>query len=121
MARLALIDLARSGPDALDPYLLFDRSDVSSPLADEEDAGVFATAFAGRADLLVTNNLGDFAAAGGIVTNNSMAHHSDGRMRQLTRQALRSASGHRLTILHPLEVLAATNSGTLAYIALNQE
>lgn len=120
-ARLALIDLARSGPDALDPYLLLDRSDVSFPLGDEEDAGILATAFAARADLLVTDNLGDFAAAGGTITNMSMARHSDGHTRQLTRQVLRSASGHRLTILHPLEVLAAVSSGTLADIALSQE
>jgi hypothetical protein len=98
LVRLALIDLARSRPDALDLYLLFDRSDVSSPLADEEDAGVFATAFARRADLLVTDNLGDFAAAGGTVTNTSMAHHSDGRMRQMTRQG--SSIGLRPSVDH---------------------
>ncbi|MCX7323152.1 MAG: PIN domain-containing protein [Hyphomicrobiales bacterium] len=115
-ARLALIDRARSGPDALDPYLLLDRRDVSFPLADEEDAGVLAAAFAARADLLVTDNLGDFAAAGGTITHTSMARHSDGRARQLTRQALRSASGHRLIILHPLQVLAAMNSGTFAEV-----
>lgn len=120
-ARLALIDLARSGPDALDPYLLLDRSDVSFPLVDLEDAGVLATAFAARADLLITDNLSDFTAAGGTITNTSRARHSDGRMRQLTRQVFRSPSGHRLTILHPLDVLAAVSSGTLANIALSKE
>ena len=109
-ARLALIDLARSGPDALDPYLLLDRSEVPFALADEEDAHVLATAFAARADLLVTDNLADFAVAGGDIANTSTARHSDGRLRQLTRQVLRSPSGHRLTILHPLEVLAGTGS-----------
>jgi hypothetical protein len=121
VARLALIDLVRSGPDALDPYLLLDRSDVSFPLADEEDAAVLAAAFAARADLLVTDNLGDFAAAGGTITNTLMARHSDGRARQLTRQALRSPSGHLLTIVHPLELLAAAHLGSLADIALSQE
>ena len=120
-ARLALIDLARSGPDALDPYLLLDRSDILFPLADEEDAGVLATAFAARADLLVTDNLNDFAAAGGTITNTSMARHSDGRMRQLTRQVLLSPSGHSLAIAHPLDVLAAANMATLAYIEQSNE
>jgi predicted nucleic acid-binding protein len=120
-ARLALIDLVRSGPDALDPYLLLDRSEASFPLADEEDAGVLATAFAARAHLLVTDNLGDFIAAGGAITNTSMARHSDGRTRQLTQQILRSPSDHRLTIMHPLDLLAAMNTGTLADIAFSQE
>ncbi len=113
-ARLALIDLARSGPDALDPYLLLDRSDIPFALADEEDARVLATAFAARANLLVTDNLADFAGAGGDVTNTSTARHSDGRVRQLTQQVLRSPAGHRLTILHPLEMLARIGSGMLA-------
>jgi predicted nucleic acid-binding protein len=110
-ARLALIDLARSGPDALDPYLLLDRSEAPFALADEEDAHVLAAAFAARADLLVTDNLADFAGAGGDISNTTMARHSDGRLRQLTRQVLRSPAGHRLTILHPLEVLAGTGGG----------
>jgi len=105
-ARLALIDLVRSGPDGHDPYLLLDRSDISFALADAEDASVLAAAFAARADLLITDNLADFAGAGGDITNTSVARHSDGRLRQLTRQVLCSPSGHRMTILHPLDVLA---------------
>lgn len=113
-ARLALIDLARSGPDALDPYLLLDRSDIPFALADEEDARVLATAFAARADFLVTDNLADFAGAGGEITNTSTARHSNGRLRQLTQQVLRSPSGHRLAILHPLDMLAGKGSAALS-------
>jgi predicted nucleic acid-binding protein len=105
-ARLALIDLVRSGPDGLDPYLLLDRSDISFAVGDAEDASVLAAAFAARADLLITDNLADFAGAGGDITNTSVARHSDGRLRQLTRQVLRAPSGHCLIILHPLELLA---------------
>lgn len=113
-ARLALIDLARSGPDALDPYLLLDRSDIPFALADEEEASVLATAFAARADFLVTDNLADFAGAAGEITNTSTARHSDGRLRQLTQQVLRSPSGHRLAILHPLDMLAGIGSAALS-------
>jgi hypothetical protein len=112
-ARLALIDLARSGPDSLDPYLLLDRSDVAFPMADEEDARVLATAFAARADLLATDNLGDFAPAGGTIISTSIARHSDGRSRQLTRQTLQSPSGHQLIVAHPLEVLAGMDDWLL--------
>jgi hypothetical protein len=104
-ARLALIDLARSGPDSLDPYLLLDRSDAAFPMADEEDARILATAFAAQADMLATDNLADFTAAGGTIVETSLAMHSDGRSRQLTRQTLLSPSGHRLIVVHPLEVM----------------
>lgn len=113
-ARLALIDLARSGPDALDPYLLLDRSDIPFALADEEDARVLAIAFAARADFLVTDNLADFAGAGGDITDTSTARHSDGHLRQLTQQVLRSPSGHRLVILHPLDMLAGIGGAALS-------
>lgn len=113
-ARLALIDLAHSGPDALDPYLLLDRSDIPFALADEEDARVLAIAFAARADFLVTDNLADFAGAGGDITDTSTARHSDGRLRQLTQQVLRSLSGHRLVILHPLDMLAGIGRAALS-------
>jgi hypothetical protein len=105
-ARLALIHLVRSGPDQLDPYLLLDRSDAVFPLSDREDAGVLAACFAARADILVTDNLGDFAPAGGVIVNGAVARHADGRPRQLTRQTLLSPSGHRLVIAHPLEALS---------------
>jgi hypothetical protein len=105
-ARLALIDLARSGPDSLDPFLLLDRSDVAFPMADEEDARILATAFAARTDIIATDNLADFASAGGTIVNTLIAHHSDGRSRQLTRQTLMSPAGHPVIVAHPLEVLA---------------
>jgi predicted nucleic acid-binding protein len=105
-ARLALIDIAGNGPEGLVPHLLLDRSDVAFALADEEDARVLATAFAARAEVLATDNLADFAAAGGKIVSTSVARHSDGRLRQLTRQELVSPSGHRLIVAHPLEVLS---------------
>jgi PIN domain len=110
-AKEAPIDMTRYGPDGLDPYLLLDRSEASLPLADSEDAGVLATAFAARANLLVTDNLADFATMGGTIVKTSIARHSDGRQRQLTCQILTSPSGHRLVIAHPLDVLARAAQG----------
>jgi predicted nucleic acid-binding protein len=110
-AALALLDITRNGPDALDPYLLVDTSDVTFALADREDAAVLATAFAARADLLLTDNLADFENKGCIMVPTSKVHHSDGRTRQLGCQIHRSATGHRLIVAHPLDVLARAARG----------
>ena len=113
-ARSALTDLARGGPEALDPYLLLDASEAPFALPDVEDAHVLATAFAGRAHLLLTDNLADFAPAGGAITPTLKARHADGHERQLTRQLLVSPAGWSLTILHPLELLAGFDLRRLA-------
>jgi predicted nucleic acid-binding protein len=49
----------RTGPDQLNPYLIMAGA-AKFPLSDHEDREVLATAFAGRADLLVTSNLKHF-------------------------------------------------------------
>jgi predicted nucleic acid-binding protein len=55
----AISDIMKFGPEALDPYLLIGGREQFA-MADREDAAILATAFASRADLLVTDNLSDF-------------------------------------------------------------
>ncbi len=55
-----LIGLMKSGPEQFAPSMLPDGG-KSLPLRDTEDAGVLASSIATRADLLITNNLIDFA------------------------------------------------------------
>jgi predicted nucleic acid-binding protein len=49
----------RTGPDQLDPYLIMTGAEKFA-VSDREDREVLATAFAGRAELLVTSNLKHF-------------------------------------------------------------
>ena len=110
-AAAALLDLTRNGPDGLDPYLLLDSSDVPFQLSDKEDAAVIATAFAGRADILVTDNLSDFESKDCKTFSTSKARHSDGRLRQLSVQFHRAPSGHKLVVVHPLDLLTRATKG----------
>lgn len=110
-ARSALTELARRGPGGLDPFLLLDRSDARFPLRDREDAAVLATAFAARADLLVTDNLSDFETKDCVIAATSRARHSTGAIRQLNCQFHRARDGHMLVVAHPLDVTARLAQG----------
>lgn len=111
-ANRALIDLTQRGPHRLDPFLLLDRSEIRFPLRDREDAAVLATAFAARADLLVTDNLSDFASKDCTIAATSRARHSTGAVRQLSCQFHRAPDGHVIVVAHPLDVVLRAAQGT---------
>ncbi|MGC1860432.1 MAG: PIN domain-containing protein [Methylocystis sp.] len=110
-ATSALLDLTRNGPDALDPYLLLDQGHVPFSTPDREDGGVLATAFAANADLLVTDNLADFATKDCVSIETSRARHADGSVRQLSCHLHQSPAGRRLIVVHPLDLVARATSG----------
>lgn len=56
-----LANVAEAGPLSQPPLLVLGGTGLL-PMADQEDAGVLETALAGRADLLVSYDLGDFEA-----------------------------------------------------------
>jgi hypothetical protein len=56
----SLIGVMKAGPEQFDPYML-PEGGRSLPVRDVEDAGVLASSIAARVDILVTNNLDDFA------------------------------------------------------------
>ncbi|MBU3887907.1 PIN domain-containing protein [Methylosinus sp. KRF6] len=107
----ALLDLTRNGPDRLDPYLLLDTGHAAFSMQDREDAGVLAIAFAANADLLVTDNLADFATKDCVSIETSQARHADGSERQLSCQFHRSPTGRELVVAHPLDVAARMAKG----------
>lgn len=99
----AIKGIMKYGPDELDPYLLLGGREQFA-MADVEDAGVLATAFASRTDLLVTDNLKDFQTKESLRVDTRIVKASSGS-RQL--YALRhQRSDVDLIVAHPLDVMA---------------
>jgi len=106
----AIAEMMRHGPERLDPFLL-PESGGSLPLHDTEDAGVLAAAFASRADLLITNNLADFAAKdaerlptrqGGSSSNSASRDHA---------LIFERNDGVALVVAHPFDALEWLRAG----------
>jgi hypothetical protein len=99
----AIKGIMKYGPDELDPYLVLGGREPFA-MADVEDAGVLATAFASRVALLVTDNLRDFQTRDCLWTDTRIVKSSSGS-RQL--RALRHRrSGIDVIVAHPLDVTA---------------
>ncbi len=102
MAAGALIEMMKNGPRALDPYVVFGGTPDLAVL-DTEDGGVLATAFAAAVDVLVTDNLADFAAGTSEKYNTSTVRRADGTTRQLSCQIHRRPNGRALIVAHPAD------------------
>lgn len=99
----AVQDIMKHGPEELDPYLLLGGREQFA-MIDVEDAGVLATAFAARADLVVTDNLKDFRTKESIGIDTRVVATSAGS-RQL--HALRHCRADvDLVVAHPLDVMS---------------
>ncbi|MDQ0473815.1 PIN domain-containing protein [Labrys wisconsinensis] len=99
----ALVELMKTGPEALDPDLLLSGRDQLD-IHDREDAGVLATAIAGRVDLLVTDNLADFETKDSERIETQVVT-SGGRERQLFALIHERQNGVSLLVAHPFDVL----------------
>lgn len=97
-----LIDMMKSGPEALDPLLLLSGR-AQFAMHDREDAGVLATAFAARVDLLVTDNLTDFATNDSQSFPTRVVRPAAGE-RQLMAIIHERQDGVSLVVAHPLDV-----------------
>ncbi len=99
----AIKGIMKYGPDELDPYLVLGGREQFA-MADVEDAGVLATAFASRATLLVTDNLKDFQTKESLRVDTRIVKASSGS-RQL--HALRHQQFDvDVIVAHPLDVMA---------------
>lgn len=97
----AIRGIMKFGPEELDPYLSLGGREQFA-MADIEDAGVLATAFASRTALLVTDNLKDFQTKDSRRVDTRIVNASSGT-RQL--HALRHRrSDTDLVVAHPLDV-----------------
>ena len=102
MAASALIEMMKNGPRALDPYLVFGGT-PDPTILDVEDGSVLAAAFAASADILITDNLTDFAAGNCEIYNTSIIKRSDGSERQLACQIHRRPNRQTLIVAHPVD------------------
>ena len=98
----ALIDMMKNGPRALDPYLIFGGTPDPSVL-DVEDGSVLAAAFAASANVLVTDNLADFAVGDCEIYDTSVVRYPDESTRQLSCQIHRRPNGQTLIVAHPAD------------------
>lgn len=104
----AIRSIMSFGPDELDPYLLLGGREQFA-MQDREDAGVLATAFSAKADLVVTDNLKDFASADALRLDTRVVRSSTGS-RQL--YALRHRQpGADVVVAHPFDVAEWLDSG----------
>ena len=96
--------LMRAGPEQLDPLLVLGGTPDPS-LKDTEDGGVLATAFAGRADFLITDNLKDFAAPASEIFRTTRLKMKTGDIRQLSCQFHQRPDGQQLVVAHPVDFI----------------
>lgn len=105
----AILDIMKYGPEGVDPYLVLGGEERFA-LPDVEDAGVLATAFAARADLLVTDNLRDFATKDALSVKTQVVTTTSAGPRAL--QAFRYKIGPTdLIVAHPFDVMNWMRSG----------
>ena len=90
------------GPDELDPMLILGGT-PDLTLTDTEDGGVLATAFAAKANILVTGNLKDFAVGNCEIFKTSVVKRPDGKTRELTCQLHSRPDGSCLLVAHPAD------------------
>ncbi|WP_421423913.1 PIN domain-containing protein [Agrobacterium rosae] len=99
----SIIDIMKYGPDSLDPYLILGGEERFA-MFDVEDAGVLATAFGAEVDILVTDNLRDFATKDASVVDTQVLNTTSSGQRTL--QALRyEIGGADLIVAHPFDVM----------------
>lgn len=95
----ALTACARYGPSGRSPLLVLGGTGVL-PMPDREDAHVLETAIAGRADLLVTADMADFAFPGVAVLD-------EGRVLRYHR------ADHDVVIAHPFRAARWVRKGRI--------
>lgn len=99
----SIVDIMKYGPDGLDPYLILGGGERFA-MSDVEDAGVLATAFGAKADILVTDNLKDFTTKHASVVDTQVVGTTSSGQRTL--QALRHETGNAdLIVAHPFDAI----------------
>jgi len=106
----ALVGIMKAGPLRFDPHLL-PEGGRSLPMKDIEDAGVLASAIAARVDLLITDNLDDFAIKDAERIATQSIRRRGGSRRQLDALILERSDGVSLVIAHPIDAIECLGEG----------
>jgi predicted nucleic acid-binding protein len=99
----SILDIAKYGPDALDPYLILGGEERFA-LTDVEDAGVLAAAVGAKADLLVTDNLKDFSSKDAVAIETQTVRSTTSGRRTLEAYRYQTANAE-LIVAHPFDVM----------------
>ncbi|MFI5012685.1 MAG: PIN domain-containing protein [Hyphomicrobiales bacterium] len=103
-----LIQIMKTGPELFDPHLvpyLLPGAGRNLAMRDLEDAGVLASSIAARADLLVTNNLDDFALKDCERVNTREIIRPGQPAKQLSALVYERNDGVSIVVAHPLDAL----------------
>ena len=106
----SLTDLAALGPTGEEPGLLLSGRDQIA-MHDREDAGILASCFAQRADMLVTDNLRDFKTNDAERLDTRTVRLRDGVRRQLFLLIHERQDGIALVVMHPVDAFSWLDAG----------
>jgi predicted nucleic acid-binding protein len=105
-----LIGIMKFGPLGFDPHIVLGGS-VDPTLKDNEDGAVLATAYATKANILITDNLKDFAGQDAEMFQTSHAKTPNGTTRELSCVIRSRPDGKELVIVHPADFVSWTERG----------
>jgi len=100
-----LIDMMKFGPAGFDPHIVLGGS-PDPALIDTEDGGVLATAYAAHANILITDNLKDFAGQDAETFRTSRVKTPTGKTRELYCVVRARPDGKELVIVHPTDFVS---------------
>ena len=102
--------LMRTGPEGLEPPLFLSGRD-HLPMHDREDAGVLGACFASDVDLLITDNLADFATQDAERLDTRTMTYADGRKRKVFALIHEPIGHSALVVMHPVDALDWLGNG----------
>lgn len=105
-----IIGMMRFGPEPLDPHLLPEGGGHLA-MRDIEDGGVLASSIATRVNLLITNNLDDFAVKDSERIDTRRIVRPEERIRPRCALAYERNDGVQIVIAHPFDALEWLKDG----------
>jgi len=99
-----LIQIMKTGPELFEPHLL-PEGGRNLAMRDLDDAGVLASSIAARVDLLVTNDLDDFAVKGSERVSTREIIRPGQPAKQISALIYERNDGVSIVIAHPLDAL----------------
>jgi predicted nucleic acid-binding protein len=102
-----LIGIMKFGPLGFDPHIVLGGSQDPA-LKDIEDGGVLATAYAAHANILITDNLKDFAEQDAETFQTSHGKTPNGITRELYCVIRSRPDGKELVVVHPSDFVSWT-------------